>query len=163
MSIRIRSATPQDADALAGVGYAAWKRGIGPLVEPAAAARVDAALYAAFIRDNAAAILVAERAGLNENEGAPLGFAAIDEDYLSDLWVDPEHEGQGAGTALLSAAAEAVRAAGHAAIRLEVMTENTRALGLYRHLGFRIVWQGQKHEDILQTDLDKTVMEKALC
>ena len=157
MSITIRPATPEEAETLAVIGYASWQRGIGPLVDAAAAARVSRALYAGFIRDNAPTILVAERAG------QPRGFAAIDEDDLSDLWVGPAHEGQGAGSALLEAAAAAVAANGNPAITLQVITKNHRALAFYRRHGFQVVWQGVKFDDILRCELDKIGMEKPLC
>ena len=156
MAITVRSATPEDAETLAEVGYASWQRGIGPLVDAAAAAKVSEATYADFIRANAASILVAERAGQT------LGFAAIEEDDLSDLWVGPAYEGQGAGSALLEAAATAVAARGHRAITLEVMTENRRAPALYQRHGFQVVWQGRRFDDILRCELDKTGMEKPL-
>ena len=56
---------------------------------------------------------------------------------LNDLFVSPETRGQGAGAALLRAAADFGRQAG--AVRLELATEvtNTTAQAVYEHLGWQ--------------------------
>lgn len=51
------------------------------------------------------------------------------------LYVHPSVFGSGAGTALLSAAAGAVRKRGHRAMCVWVLTDNERALNWYRRRG----------------------------
>lgn len=56
---------------------------------------------------------------------------------LQNLGVVEEHRGRGLGTLLLHRAAEGFRRAGLAHMHLEVTTDNTAAVRLYRRLGFR--------------------------
>lgn len=56
--------------------------------------------------------------------------------WLEELYVLPEHRGAGIGERLLHAAIEHARAAGAAAIDLEVDADHQRAEGLYARNGF---------------------------
>jgi ribosomal protein S18 acetylase RimI-like enzyme len=56
---------------------------------------------------------------------------------VDELFVLPEHRGQGLGAAALAVAEDFCRDAGVAALRLEVEHENETALALYRKQGFR--------------------------
>jgi GNAT superfamily N-acetyltransferase len=58
-------------------------------------------------------------------------YALVDELYVREGW-----RGRGIGARALEMAAEACRELGVAAVRLEVDTWNTRAMALYRRLGF---------------------------
>lgn len=58
-------------------------------------------------------------------------YALVDELYVREAW-----RGRGIGARALELAAEACRELGVAAVRLEVDTRNTRAMALYRRLGF---------------------------
>jgi ribosomal protein S18 acetylase RimI-like enzyme len=60
-------------------------------------------------------------------------YALIDELYVREGW-----RGRGIGARALELAAEACRELGAAAVRLEVDTWNTRAMALYRRLGFAL-------------------------
>ncbi|HZF14007.1 MAG TPA: GNAT family N-acetyltransferase [Thermoanaerobaculia bacterium] len=56
---------------------------------------------------------------------------------VDELFVLPEHRGQGLGAAALAVAEDFCRDAGVGALRLEVEHENATALALYRKQGFR--------------------------
>jgi len=58
-------------------------------------------------------------------------YALVDELYVREAW-----RGRGIGARALELAAEACSELGVAAVRLEVDTWNTRAMALYRRLGF---------------------------
>lgn len=60
-------------------------------------------------------------------------YALVDE-----LYVREGHRGRGIGSRALALAAEACRALDVAAVRLEVDVDNTRAMALYRRLGFAL-------------------------
>ncbi|HZP03067.1 MAG TPA: ribosomal protein S18-alanine N-acetyltransferase [Terriglobia bacterium] len=85
-------------------------------------------------------ILVAE----NETATPPkvLGFAALrrvaDEAELLFMAVDPDHQAQGIGKALLQEALARLRKEGARRLFLEVRVSNKRALRLYRALGFTL-------------------------
>ena len=72
------------------------------------------------------------------DDGRVLGFAALDGDWLEQLYVDPDHQGRGVGRALLDDA-KVLRPSG---LRLYVFTRNTRARRFYEAAGFVLVDQG---------------------
>lgn len=72
----------------------------------------------------------------------------------------PEARGKGVGTALIEAAEAAARQRRCQALRLEVRTDNDRALRLYERLGYRRVG-GIKH-GFYEDGADAFVLEKAL-
>lgn len=74
-----------------------------------------------------------------------LGFAALDGQWLEQLYVDSEAQGSGVGRALLAAAKE-VRPGGFS---LRVFTRNTRARLFYESLGCVLTEQseGSRNEE----------------
>ena len=157
--IHIRPARMVELDRLAAIGLAAWQRGIAPLVPGPVWNWVRAANpFRPFLRHRRDAVSVAELGG------EPVGIAARDDDgdYISDLWVAPQYEGRGVGSALLLSLEETIARSGHGAARLEVLTSNVRAFALYRRRGYRPVWEGFKRDLTLGIELHKTGMAKAL-
>ena len=71
-----------------------------------------------------------------EADGAVAGFAYVDGEWLDELWVRKPFQGRGIGTALVRHAETLMREAGVARARLSVLQANTRAIALYRRLGF---------------------------
>ncbi len=72
--------------------------------------------------------------------GQALGYGgmhyALDEFYVDNIAVYPQHRGRGAGKAILAALVEAARARGGRFISLEVRPSNRPAVGLYKGAGF---------------------------
>ncbi len=62
-----------------------------------------------------------------------VGFSAVDEKYVSFLYVDPDYYGQGIGRKLLQMAVDAI---GEKAWTI-VLDGNQRAIGLYESEGFK--------------------------
>ena len=156
--ISIRPARPGDATHLGEIGLASWRKGIAPLVDPDTHARIDADAFAAFVRNSAPEILVAEVAG------DIAGFAGSEygDHRITDLWVRPDREGRGVGSALLAAIEARLTRRGVGTAEIEVMTANRRALRLYRCLGYEPVWSGLSHDATLLVDLEKTRLRKNL-
>lgn len=77
-------------------------------------------------------------------EGQPAGRLLMDrgetEHHLVDISLDPSHQGQGVGTALLTALKEEARKAG-LPLRCSVAADNPGSLRFHQRLGFRIVAQ----------------------
>ncbi|HZZ34204.1 MAG TPA: GNAT family N-acetyltransferase, partial [Caulobacteraceae bacterium] len=65
--------------------------------------------------------------------------------YLHALSTPPEHRGKGAGKALLAAAIDRARAAGHAELQLDVLADNP-AVGFYRAMGLNILAETRSPE-----------------
>ncbi|WP_442907792.1 GNAT family N-acetyltransferase [Kineococcus sp. G2] len=68
------------------------------------------------------------------------GSRAGERDLVS-MWVEPDHRGGGAATALVEAACARAAAGGAAAVGLWVVDGNPRARRFYERLGFRLTGQ----------------------
>lgn len=94
--------------------------------------------YARLARDSGGMILVAELETMTPPK--VLGFAAlhriIDEAELLNLAVDPAHQYQGVGKALLDEARRRLLEQGAKRVYLEVRLSNRAALALYYSVGF---------------------------
>lgn len=125
--LALRRAGPQDVDAIARVAAAAFH-------DP-----MD------FVRQRTQADMMDPngRLYLATYDEAPVGtlkvFATETAAGIYGFAVAPERQGQGIGRDMLTRIIEAVQAEGYARITLEVLTDNARALALYRSTGFRIV------------------------
>lgn len=71
----------------------------------------------------------------------PVGYAvtgkAGNRGYLQRLAVDPDHEGEGLGTALVNDSLGWLHERGVRVVMVNTQERNQRALALYEHLGFR--------------------------
>jgi len=154
----IREPLPSEANALAGAAFTAWQRGVGPHISVASRSGICERDFADFIRETPEQILAAFVAQ------EAVGFVATEhgDNYISDLWVDPVYEGKGIGSALLRTMADKIRARGYDTATIEVLTGNTRALSLYRHLGYGVLWQGMRVDGHLDELVEKTGMMKSL-
>lgn len=77
-----------------------------------------------------------------EMRGVPVGFAALQGDWLNHLYLDPAHQGQGIGEALLAKAKHRRRE-----LRLHVFEQNTGAHAFYARHGFTVVGGGSDNEE----------------
>jgi ribosomal-protein-alanine N-acetyltransferase len=111
-----------------------------------------------FLQAQGPRVLVAELDG----EAAGLGACEGGDDTISDVWVAPAFEGRGAGTALIRALEGEIALRGFAVAKIEAAAANTRALGLYRHLGYRDAWRDSYLDPILQVELEKIGLTKPL-
>ena len=68
-----------------------------------------------------------------ETGGLAVGFVCLLKSHIAALFVDPAHQGQGIGRALLDFAASR-----HNVLTLEVYTDNTRAVAFYERYGFTV-------------------------
>jgi len=82
-----------------------------------------------------------------DENGALLGYLLLGEGggfltpeahgFIFDVWVTPEHRGEGIGKFLVSWAVDWARSKGYRKIKLEVSDSNPRARHVYEELGFR--------------------------
>ncbi len=157
-AVTIRPARLSDAAQIGAVGHAAWLKGIGVHVGPAAHRRIDAMTFEAFARESWAQILVADW------DSRVVGFAGTEggDNYISDLWVSPDFEGRGIGARLVAALERLIADRGYDSAEIEVLTANGRALRLYQRLGYKIVWQGHRQDAVLAVELHKTLLSKGV-
>jgi len=69
-------------------------------------------------------------------DGTVVGFVAIADDEIDQLFVDAAARGQGVADALLTAGEDAIAAAGHDAAWLAVVATNARARRFYERNGW---------------------------
>lgn len=70
-----------------------------------------------------------------------LGFIATEQadNFITDLWIDPDCESSGLGTALVEEAERRIAARGYHTAEISVLLQNERALGLYHHMKYEDV------------------------
>ena len=122
----LRPAVPEDGPVV-GALYTATRTAAVPLMPPAVhTAEEDVAHFGALLAD-------AEHEGwIAERDGRALGFAILTATWLDCLYVHPDAQGHGVGTALLGLA-QALRPGG---LGLRVFETNAPARALYRRHGF---------------------------
>ncbi|WP_227000610.1 GNAT family N-acetyltransferase [Protaetiibacter intestinalis] len=130
MTLRIRPATPADAERVVDIWAPGWRDGhLGHVPEALLAHRTREA----FVPRVAAAI---PRTRVAEVDGVIAGFTMTAGDEVDQVYVDPAFRGTGVAAALLADAADAVRAAGHPVPWLAVASGNARARHFYEREGW---------------------------
>jgi ribosomal protein S18 acetylase RimI-like enzyme len=71
-----------------------------------------------------------------EVAGSAVGFCYVDQDCLDELWVRKTWQSRGIGTGLVHYAEALMRDSGIGKASLSVLRANTRAIALYRRLGW---------------------------
>ncbi len=109
--LKVRPARSEELQELARIGLASWRNGILPLVTDDIVSRVEKYNpFIPFLEEQGGNILVVETDGVL----AGIGAAEHGDNHISDIWVAPQHEGKGVGSALIAALEEQFRARGFA-------------------------------------------------
>jgi ribosomal protein S18 acetylase RimI-like enzyme len=148
--VRIRPATPTDADALAAVQVTSWQRAYRGIFPDEYLDGLDAGRWRTGWQRMLAETDWPRRGTLlaETPDGELTGFADVrptrDDDAgdvptgeLTSIYLSPQHWGTGAGRELLSAATEQLRQAGFTEATLWVLEGNTRARRFYASAGWR--------------------------
>ena len=130
----VRRAGPGDGEAIARIQLEARRTAMPYLRE----AHTDEETYGFF-----AGVVADGEAYLAEVAGEIVGFAALGDDWLEHLYVDPAWQGRGAGDLLLATAKEA-RPRG---FRLYVFQRNAAARRFYEARGLELVALGDGSEN----------------
>ena len=141
--MQVRPARPGDVDAIVEVHVGSWRAAYAHVFGADRLATIDVGrrrvIAERMVAAKDSALFVAEDAG-----GRVVGFSSAGrsrdadaEAELHAIYVLPEAWGSGAGAALLRAAVEALRAAGHADAVLWVLEDNPRARRFYEREGWR--------------------------
>ena len=124
--MKLRGAREADIDALAEIAAAAYRTGFADILEPQALEQRGGAFFAAHLRAVLGGIQVAE------TMGRVVGFSQVTSSHLDMLFVAPEAQQTGAGTALLRQAEEA------GLHTLECFRDNLAARAFYQRRGWRL-------------------------
>jgi len=135
----IRAATEADAPALAEIQARAWRWAYSDFVAyddmPVAEERLER------WRGNVAQ----GRLRVFDQDGTVVGYASVDGDQLTSLYVDPAAQGAGVGARLHDDALEQLRAGGCSTAWLWVFTANAQGRAFYERRGWRAV--GEPHRE----------------
>ncbi|HEY7273731.1 MAG TPA: GNAT family N-acetyltransferase [Actinoplanes sp.] len=143
----LRPLTDADVDAVAAVHVRTWQVGYAGIMPDEVLNALDPAVFAESRRSRNA--WPGAQTVVAEDDGTIVGFTSfgphrrehggsefvpgIGEIYA--IYVTPERWGTGVGRALMTAARDALAAAGDAEMRLWVLTENVRARRFYERAG----------------------------
>lgn len=158
--IEIRYATSRDSHTLAQIGTRSWESAVVGWGENTEALQTKAHdAYQKFCVNQWTRILVAH------DDGVVLGWGAREnlDDNITDLWIDPEHQGKGAGKVLLATLERGIAEAGFTAAVLETHAKNVSAIGFYEHCGYRVVSLSVGYSNNLQQDIQIVAMRRELC
>jgi GNAT superfamily N-acetyltransferase len=136
MALIIRAADGNDLTAVLEVGRRTWPVTYGPI---AGEEYVAMGLAKWWTKDATIPAIRGGRVTVAELDGTVVGIAAVGlhESHLVlwKLYVLPEHQGRGIGSALMESVVAAARGE-HSQIRLSYLDGNTSAEGFYRSKGF---------------------------
>ena len=96
-----------------------------------------------------------------EEEGLVIGLVQPKDAEINGLWVHPSRQGTGAGTRLLQAGEERIRAAGHRVAWLTCSGFNRQALDFYRRRGY-IETRRDRAVHVSGIEVEEIRMERAL-
>ncbi|MRG55577.1 GNAT family N-acetyltransferase [Phyllobacterium sp. SYP-B3895] len=151
----IRRATEADIAAIAAVGSRAWASNIFSFEPelPGMRSHVERA-FQSFAENSYQHVTVAEV------DATIVGWGARekDNDYISDLWVEPAVQGQGIGSQLLRVLKMAIADAGYTKARISTHARNSGAIRLYRREGFAIIERGLEWSTSLEREIEKVHM-----
>jgi ribosomal-protein-alanine N-acetyltransferase len=162
-----RTMTDADRTGVADVGYRSWlaNRLYQEWFDPAVETRAQSWL-ADWVKNPRCDVVVCLADGMLVGWGARDNYdtpgAGAPLDYISDLWVNPDAQGKGIGSAILSDLINRMRAEGLERARIEVAQANLRALDLYVRQGFRETWRGVKMSETLGLPLPRILLEKKI-
>lgn len=148
--MHVREATPDDAEAVRRVADAAWHEAHDEIV---GADAVDA-----FLARHYDPADLRERYRDGDVVGYATGVPTEDAYALGSIYVRPDRQGDGVGTALLERVEAAGGEAGYDALRLVVMADNDDSIAFYETRGFERV--DDHYDETL--DVEGYVYEKPL-
>jgi len=126
----IRAATEADAPVIADIQARTWRWAYGDFIAPddmpVARERVPA------WREH----IAGGRVHVFDQDGTVVGYAAVEDDELKSLYVDPAAQRAGVGSRLLADAQERIRAAGHPRAWLYVYAQNAHGCAFYERHGW---------------------------
>jgi GNAT superfamily N-acetyltransferase len=132
--MNIRAATPEDAETLFTIQRTASLAAFADVFPPAEYPYPDDAILAEWqqrLTDGETQTLIAER------DRRAQGYVAYAPELLASLFVLPDAQGAGVGSALHDAVLAAQPALGARVCRLWVLAENHAARAFYEHRGWR--------------------------
>lgn len=154
----IRSARQDDGPQLVAVGMRAWESAVEGWVNTGLLRENAERAFVAFVANNYLSIDVMEQGG------RILAWAAREnfDNKISDIWVEPDHHGQGLGTELLARLESEIEANGYDRAMIETHAQNVRAIEFLKKRGYSISWMTAVWSPQLDREVDTVGMVKAI-
>ncbi|MGB3814746.1 MAG: GNAT family N-acetyltransferase [Shinella sp.] len=156
--ITVRNARAEDVPTLVEIGVRAW--------EQAVVGVADLQLRRGYARNTFQQFLVRQwlRVTVAELDSALFGWASREalDDEITDLWVDPQRQRMGLGSALLAAMEAEIAAAGFEAARLQTHARNLAAVGFFRKHGYAVSWLSIDYSERLDRDVESVGLRRQL-
>jgi ribosomal protein S18 acetylase RimI-like enzyme len=126
----IRPATEADAPVIADIQARTWRWAYGDFIAPddMPVAQEREPVWREHIALGVVRVF--------DQDGAVVGYSAVQDEELKSLYVDPAAQGAGVGSRLLADAQHRIRAAGHARAWLYVYAENAHGCAFYERHGW---------------------------
>ncbi|QRM55050.1 N-acetyltransferase [Sinorhizobium sp. BG8] len=156
--ISIRNARQHEVSALADIGMLAWEQAVLGVADLDALRENARNAFAAFLSRHWSTVIAAEL------DGVLAGWAAREamDEEITDLWVAPQAQRQGIGSALLSAVEAEMVEASHEAAGLQTHARNALALSFFRKHGYSVSWLSVAYSPKLDRDVESIGLRRNL-
>jgi ribosomal-protein-alanine N-acetyltransferase len=154
----IRNAREDEAPLLTDIGLRAWAQAMGAIGGSAELRDNAYSAFSNFTQSSWLTITVVEVGG------GVVGWAAREglDEVISDFWIDPAHQRQGLGSALLQELEGEILKQGFMAARLETHAHNTDAVHFFEKNGYSVNWLSVSYAPKLDQDVQSVGMSKQL-
>ena len=145
--------------ALAALAMAAWQTGPGQDLSAEARSMFRASSpFLSFLR------LHAPWCWQVDLGGVPVGWLGREAEsgLVTDLWVHPDFQRTGAGTALVLALQAHLASQQVSAMEVETTIDNGAALAFYRAHGFSRIWTRRRYDTFARVHIEKVRLRKGL-
>lgn len=154
----IRHARQNEIGLLLEIGLSAWASATAGIGDVAAMRDPARRAFDDFLTRHWLSII------LVENENRVCGWAAREglDDIISDLWIDPDAQGKGLGSALLADVERRIAADGFEVASAKTHAQNTAAVAFFQRSGYRVKWLSTAYSHRLDRDVEFIGLSKQL-
>ncbi|TWF56591.1 GNAT family N-acetyltransferase [Neorhizobium alkalisoli] len=154
----VRNAREDEAEIISEIGFRAWEKAmvaIGEMTDMRDNAR---RAFRTFARDYWLTVNVVEL------HGTVAGWSAREklDELITDFWVDPAHQGQGLGKALLKEVEAEIVHQGFEIARIETHARNAEAVGFFERHGYTVHWLSIAYSPRIDRDVQSVGLSKRL-
>ncbi len=128
-----RDFDPADMDELARVWHAAWHDGHADYVPTKMLAIRDLGYFQRTLPE------FTDKCRVVGPVGAPVGLCVVIDNRIDRLFIAAPARGKGLARVLIHDAEARIAAQGHQQCQIECVEQNTRAAGVYEHLGYALI------------------------
>ncbi|SES10148.1 GNAT family N-acetyltransferase [Rhizobium sp. NFR03] len=149
--VLVRGAREDEVPRLVKIGLAAWEQAVVGFADVTKMRTTAEYSFGSFLREGWPRILVVEAGG------ASVGWAARENGdvEISDLWIMPDHQRQGLGSALIDALRSDIEGTGLTEMTARTHAGNEPAIAFFRHHGFHVAWFSTAYLARLDRDVEQ--------